>query len=962
MPGTRRGIYIEFVGDEIKYVRSAENVLKTNTKLDASFKKVGVDARLSADVQVAAAVKANQALRANAINLRAVAASSSGEKRAAATRLAEQAEAQLALAYGATTRAQKELSTETKKGERDLNKLARGALAGSGLFEAFGRALAFASTGFIAFAAASTVIRKSFDAATELLATQRAVDQQLKTQGATWERYGKQINETDLKLSHVSGFTNQELLQSFEYLDRVTGKVGIALKLNGVAADVARGRNIKLASAALALGKAYGGSITALRRLGIVIPKALKGQEALNYVAQKFAGQAAANATVAEKFNATLVDTEEIIGTALLPTINRYLTELGDWLAKMNETGRLQKDATAAVDAFVTVMHDAQKVIETVDKVTGSFKNTLKLIVAIRLASILTNWIGLLGRLATSWTAVETQATLAAQAEGRALGGGFGGYGGGGAGGGGPGPGPVPPGGGGGYLPFVIGGAGAGAARFFGRTPGLSKSGQRVSDYLKAGERNEKAVAKAASTAEKSAGVWERAGADLSRVAAAGERFGGFARGLATGAGGLFGTTSDTSGKPYVGPDGYIYYPQLGGAPDRKGKFVGIPGQSVISPQLRNFPRTGTTIPRALTPGNAGSPFTSPVFTPFPGTGAGAGDPFARLKPLSVWKNFQISTYQQIQQAQAALTKSMTDDVIVAKNIIARIKRLIAAGHLQGPSLAAALQAEAGALSTIWSAEDAAIQRRKDAAEKAAQAIDAAIDPAKLELRLARDTALGRSIIPDLRALRDAAQKVIDSGKGTLEQQTTAYNQVVSLNQQIKDAIANQGPKYEESLKLRLALAKEEAFGLPTGGTLAKLRAAAIKAAKSGKFHGQNLIDLYGLIAGYNSEIDTSATAALGLFRTFDKKKLDKLGLNREQRKKIGAMLSQLGPKGTVPGSGVGAAGYAINAKTGQPIVVHTNVHLDKRVVARSTTVVQQQQRRRNPPQRRGPNAGAKAA
>jgi hypothetical protein len=97
--------------------------------------------------------------------------------------------------------------------------------------------------------------------------------------------------------------------------------------------------------------------------------------------------------------------------------------------------------------------------------------------------------------------------------------------------------------------------------------------------------------------------------------------------------------------------------------------------------------------------------------------------------------------------------------------------------------------------------------------------------------------------------------------------------------------------------------------------------------------------------------------------------------------------LSQRGPGGTTPGSGVGAGGFIIGPD-GRPIQVHAHrrpshgqdtrggdgaprklqatfnirVYLDGRDVTRSVTIRQQKTRDSNPAQRRGPHAGRATA
>src|SRR4029077_11983847 len=98
----------------------------------------------------------------------------------------------------------------------------------------------------------------------------------------------------------------------------------------------------------------------------------------------KLAGQAAANTTAAERFAATLHDTEEIVGTALLPTLNRYLNSLGSWLQRMNESGRLQQDVAKTTkflaDAIAVLRTALGPVImawQSLTKIVGCTKNAV---------------------------------------------------------------------------------------------------------------------------------------------------------------------------------------------------------------------------------------------------------------------------------------------------------------------------------------------------------------------------------------------------------------------------------------------------------------------------------------------------------------------------------------------------------------------------------------------------------
>lgn len=256
--------------------------------------------------------------------------------------------------------------------------------------------------------------------------------------------------------------------------------------------------------------------------------------------------------------------------------------------------------------------------------------------------------------------------------------------------------------------------------------------------------------------------------------------------------------------------------------------------------------------------------------------------------------NLVVNAMQQIAQAQASLTRSTQDDVAVAKRIVERIRRGIAGGHFSGKKLIEALQEEASALGIIWSAEDAAAQKRAAAAQAAKDRIQAqienSIDPKILELALAKDTALGRSTRKDLLALKKAAEKALRSGKLSIDQQIEAWNQIASLNDQLKN----------------------------------QSQAAARQIHQA------------------NTRLLTAGLHLSAAERAELRARLSHLGIKGGQVGDTGA---------------VGAYGYEIG-RNGRPIHVHTTVKLDGRKVAESTTRHQQRTRSRNSSQRRGPNVG----
>jgi hypothetical protein len=314
-----------------------------------------------------------------------------------------------------------------------------------------------------------------------------------------------------------------------------------------------------------------------------------------------------------------------------------------------------------------------------------------------------------------------------------------------------------------------------------------------------------------------------------------------------------------------------------------------------------------------------------------------------------------LTIAENVAQAQAALTKSTTDDVAAAKQIIARIKRIIAAGHLHGDALVQALQAEAGAIGTIQSAAAAASAKRQAAAAKAQAAASTFQLPAALQVAQARLQAYGGDQTKLLHEVIAVAQKAIKSGKKNWQGVIAALNVIGSARQQLATQTVQ---NFQASAKLTLAIAKDQALGRSQTQDLLKLRKAILHFIATHKKNIAAVTDAYNQLYAVNQQLGQTAASALGGFKQASTRALTKgLGLTDAQRRALRARLSQLGPGGTIPGSGVGAAGFIIGTD-GRPLIVHTHVNIDGKRVANNVTRHQQRHRRRNPHQRRGPNAG----
>lgn len=190
-------------------------------------------------------------------------------------------------------------------------------------------------------------LKKSIDAAKDAEVSQKRMETQLKALGISWQTHGKHIDEVIQKQSRLAAFDDEELAESFTNLVRTTGDVNKALELNGLAADIARAKNISLEAASKLLQKAYNGSEGAATKLGIKVQglnKDMSDQEKglviVNELQKKFAGQAKEYGDTAagaqERFKVALENLQETIGQKLLPVVTRLAekgTKAVEWIA-----------------------------------------------------------------------------------------------------------------------------------------------------------------------------------------------------------------------------------------------------------------------------------------------------------------------------------------------------------------------------------------------------------------------------------------------------------------------------------------------------------------------------------------------------------------------------------------------------------------------------------------------------
>lgn len=273
--------------------------------------------------------------------------------------------------------------------ERLLSRFSRGALAGSGVLGKFSRAAAFASTSLLGGFGLTYALRATVSAAEEQQVALGHIQTALQNSGKSWRQYRGFIEEALTAQVRATGFTDNELAESLAGFIRRYGDVNQALRANAIAADVARAKNISLSDAQTLVMRASFGNPRSLRILGIELNKTTANYDrlvatnkhatkaeldaakaadthaselaALDAVQARYHGNAQrflkTTAGRQQLFNAEVDRTKELVGTALLPTLDRFLDRGTRWLSQTKNQQRIQRDTNKAV-------HDGRVVLK----------------------------------------------------------------------------------------------------------------------------------------------------------------------------------------------------------------------------------------------------------------------------------------------------------------------------------------------------------------------------------------------------------------------------------------------------------------------------------------------------------------------------------------------------------------------------------------------------------------------
>lgn len=216
-----------------------------------------------------------------------------------------------------------------------------------------------------AFGGLALAGKKVADAAIEAEKSQARLRAQLKASGISYQAHAKEIETVIQKTSQLAGLDDEDLQDAFTNIVRVTGDVDKGLRLVGLAADFARGKQIDVAKAGEIVAKVAGGNIGVLGRYGIKVKEGASATEALGMLQQKFAGQAEAygktTGGAVDRASVAFENLQETVGAAVAPAIEKVANRLATFVAQMQSgTGAGGRFADAMRQTFEAIKPFAQ--------------------------------------------------------------------------------------------------------------------------------------------------------------------------------------------------------------------------------------------------------------------------------------------------------------------------------------------------------------------------------------------------------------------------------------------------------------------------------------------------------------------------------------------------------------------------------------------------------------------------
>lgn len=241
-----------------------------------------------------------------------------------------------------------------------------GIAAGISIFSAATKAFDFAGEALKAFADDQVSVAR--------------LTESLKQNAKAWDGNVAAV-EAVIRSRMQLGFADDEQRNSLATTVAAIGNLTDALAIQRTAMDLARLKNIDLGQASDVLTKAYNGSSTALRKMGITLEAGTKGMEAINAVQERAAGQAKAYAATTQgamQVSALAFDEfKESVGGALNDALQPFFKLVVDLTNQTPDLdsglGRLTQAYRDQVDAMKAANEQAQGQTDIFAQIYGFF-------------------------------------------------------------------------------------------------------------------------------------------------------------------------------------------------------------------------------------------------------------------------------------------------------------------------------------------------------------------------------------------------------------------------------------------------------------------------------------------------------------------------------------------------------------------------------------------------------------
>lgn len=275
--------------------------------------------------------------------------------------------------------AQDLMSGNVSKAVGKIDTLAkRGGIVGSifqGVGQRFGQMLNPLSLATQGFGMLTDVMMDGVKAAIEDEKAQEQLNQTIRANVKGWDENTAAIEDA-IKAGAQLAFTDDEVRAGLNQLIPRTKDIAEANRLNALAMDLARAKNLSLEESATLVGKAYSGQASALRRAGIAIKNTKNSTAALAELQGMVTGQADKYASTAEGSMAvlqiTIDELVESLGYELLPYLKDFanylrtdviprIDDVTDSLHRLIEVAKLAAIVAPEIGGFGDKLDEATK-------------------------------------------------------------------------------------------------------------------------------------------------------------------------------------------------------------------------------------------------------------------------------------------------------------------------------------------------------------------------------------------------------------------------------------------------------------------------------------------------------------------------------------------------------------------------------------------------------------------------